>query len=226
MRRYMVNTVLGGAVLFLGACSTATTQAPSANPSGFLTGKFYKGKDGQALMVYVDPDAQWRQYDKILIDPVTLWSDAETSNLPKGEAQQLQNYLDKSLRRELKKDYTLVDRPGPGVMRLRVAITEAEGSSHVQDTVSAAGSDSQLSPGSSPIAGGTSKFVAAAGIEGELRDAMTNDRLAAAIDRRVGEKSLKRESQTWADIENAFDYWSRRLRARLAQLRSGQTLTE
>ena len=34
------------------------------------------------------------------------------------------------------KEYTIVDNPGPGVLRLRVAMTEAEGSMVVMDTIS------------------------------------------------------------------------------------------
>ena len=48
---------------------------------------------------------------------------------------------------------------------------------------------------------------------------MSGTRLAAAIDRRVGARTLKPESGTWDDVEDAFRYWADRLRDRLEELR-------
>jgi hypothetical protein len=41
------------------------------------------------------------------------------------------------------------------------------------------------------------------------------------VDRRAGTKALRGGVSTWADVQNAFDYWSERLRTRLAELRKG-----
>jgi hypothetical protein len=71
------------------------------------------------------------------------------------------------------------------------------------------------------VATGTAAFVGKAGIEGEIQDALTEQRLAAAVDRQVGQKRLEGATNTWDDVQGAFDYWSERLRMRLAQLRAG-----
>jgi len=218
-RRWFRCAWLAAALLVLAACA-ATEQAREPEPSGFLTGKFYAGKEGQPLLVYVKPDAQWRRYDKILIDPVTIWCESGLVDVPPEEAQALADQLETSLRRELAKDYTLVERPGPGVMRLRAAITEAKGARRVLNVASTVGPTMRLLSSAKRLATGTHAFVGHAGIEGELLDSMTNERLAAAIDRRAGAKTLSGATSKWDDVQQAFDYWADRLRTRLAELRA------
>jgi hypothetical protein len=69
----------------------------------------------------------------------------------------------------------------------------------------------------------TQVLVGRAGVEAEVLDAVTNERLGAALDRRAGTKALRGGVSTWADVQNAFDYWSERLRTRLAELRRQPT---
>jgi len=223
-----VTTVgLGTACLAVGLAGCAPThQARSVKPAGFLGdySRLQPGKEGEALLVYRNANAQWRKYDKMLIEPVTIWGGGAKSGLlmdvPADEEQVLADYLDASLRNALGKDYKLVDRPGPGVMRLRVAITEAEGSTVPLDLASTVIPQIRTLSTAKRIATGTDLFVGKAGIEGELKDSLTDERLAAAVDRRVGQKSVEGVGNTWGDVEDAFDQWAERLRARLAQLRA------
>jgi hypothetical protein len=60
----------------LAGCA-ASQQARNVEESGFL-GEDYallrEGEEGEALLTYVDPDAPWRTYEKIKLDPVTIWA--------------------------------------------------------------------------------------------------------------------------------------------------------
>ena len=106
------------------------------------------------------------------------------------------------------------------VLRLRVAITEAEGSWWVVDGRLGDAMDPDLKAvGAKPPSSATRSFVGEAGIEAEILDASTGTRLAAAIDRRAGGSSWKPEESKWEDVENAFRYWADRLRDRLRELR-------
>jgi len=69
------------------------------------------------------------------------------------------------------------------------------------------------------VASDTQVLVGRAGVEGEVLDGLTGQRLAAAVDRRAGTKALRGGVSTWADVQNAFDFWSERLRTGLAELR-------
>ena len=71
------------------------------------------------------------------------------------------------------------------------------------------------------LAADTQIFVGTAGIEAEILDSVTGERLAAAVDERAGSKALKGSTSTWSDVKDAFDYWAERLKVRLAELRGG-----
>ncbi len=64
-------------------------------------------------------------------------------------------------------------------------------------------------------------LVGRAGVEAEILDGVTGQRLAAAVDRRAGTKTLRGGVSKWSDVQNAFDYWSEKLRTRLTELRQG-----
>jgi hypothetical protein len=216
------------AVAALGAVGCAAThQARGAKPSGFLGdySELRPGKQGEALLVYVRPGVDWKKYDKIWLEPVTMWGGATSGllqSVPKDEAQVLADYLDASLRNSLAKDYKLVDKAGPGTLRLRIAVTEAEGSTVPLDLASTVVPQMRTLSTVKRIATGTDAFVGKAGVEGEIEDSITDQRLAAAVDRQVGEKRLKGVGNTWDDVQGAFDYWSERLRRRLADFRAGR----
>src|SRR5215831_4268560 len=128
------------------ACST-TQQAPitqtelQAQPGakcallGSDCNRLVPGKEGQAALRYVNPNASWSQYQKILIEPVTFWG-GDATQISTEDQQRLVNYDQQVLREELGKKFQLVDQPGPGVMRLQVAIIDATAATPGLRTVS------------------------------------------------------------------------------------------
>jgi hypothetical protein len=219
-RSWTGAVVVAAAATALAAC--AAGQSGKAKPAGFLGdySKLHEGAKGQALLVYVDPQVHFSKYHKMMIDPVTIWRSADTNDIPPDEAQDLIDDLDDVLRITLDDHYEIVKQPGPDVLRLRVAITEAEGSWRVVDGRLGDKLDSDLQAVSpKKPSNATRSFVGKAGIEAELLDAASGVRVAAAIDRRAGASTVKPEENAWEDVEAAFRYWADRLRDRLAELR-------
>lgn len=216
--------IVGAALAALAFSACAAGQAGKAKPSGFLGdyGKLHAGQSGQALLVYRDPNADFAKYTKLMIDPVTIWRDADTKDIPATEAQDLIEDLDDVLRITLDDDYTIVKQAGPDVLRLRAAITEAEGSWRVIDGRLGDRLDKDLQAVHPTPSSDTRSFVGKAGIEAELLDSVSGVRLAAAVDRRAGAHTLKPDANKWADVEDAFRYWADRLRDRLRELRKGK----
>ena len=136
----------------------------------------------------------------------------------------MRTYLDASLRQQLKKDYSLVSRPGPGVMRLRVALTEAKGSKVVLDTLSTVMPYTLALSVIKRASVGSHTSVGSARVEMEMLDAQTETRLIAAVDERAGKKVTGKfdKWEKWQDAQDAYDYWSGQLRTRLAELRAGK----
>lgn len=210
-------------VIVLVGCE-ATYQARDVETSGFL--KDYsilkEGVGNEALLVYKNPEANFSKYDKILFEPIELWRPAESdlAELEDEEAQRLGTYLYDSVKKQLEKDWEMVDKPGPGVLRLRGAITEAG------DSVTAMNMISTILPYGRAISAGrrlitgTGSFVGKASVECEITNSQTGTLLFAAVDRRVGAKTVMGMWSSWDDVEKAYDYWGERIRIRLAEERA------
>jgi hypothetical protein len=207
----------------LAAC--ATTRQPRSKPetSGFLGdySQLRPGGDDQAQLVYLNPDVDFSEYAAIQIESVTVWGEAGMSSIPSDGRQALTDRLYEAIHDALRKDWSIVHQPGPGVMTLRAALTEAKGSKVALDTVTTAIPQVRLLASAVGLSADTAATVGKARVEGEIRDSLTGIRLMAAVDERVGSRSFSGVTDKWSDVEEAFAYWAERLRKRLAELRGG-----
>ena len=214
MRRLVAIVV---ALLSLPACSAresrpAPVQPPAEN-SGFLDdySSLRAGAPGDVLLVYRNPAADWRAYDKLLIEPVTLWRSGKGSLSPLSEDDllRLANDFEAAVRRRAGSSFAVVDQPGPGVLLVRLGITQARASDPVLDVLTASGASVETTPGGGgPLSPEMRQFVESAAIEGELRDAQTHQLLAQGIDRR---RSGAPPIATWADLDGMFARWADRV---------------
>ena len=207
----------------LTACAT-TQQATTVIRSGFLDDYsiLQKGAGAnEALLRYVNPTADWKHYTKVMIDPVQLWMGEGSSlrDIPREERIRLTSVLLGKIQDSLLADYRVVREAGPQVMRISVALTEAEASHTVLDTISSVLPTGYVISGTKSLATGTGTFVGSAGVEAKITDAELGTLLAAAVDRRGGAKSLSGVTSEWNDVEESFQYWASTLRYRLCQWR-------
>ncbi|MCP5057855.1 MAG: DUF3313 domain-containing protein [bacterium] len=213
--------VMAAALVALGCATGPTRQARRTETAGFLGSysQLQKGGKDDALLVYRNPEADFTRYDKVLVEPVAAWGSAST-DVDMDRLQVLIDYLDAALRHSLAQDYEIVERTGPGVLRLRVAITEADGSNVPLDIVSAVIPQIRLLTAVVGLGTTTQLFVGSAGIEAEILDGMTDERLLAAVDRRGGGRTFEGSTASWDDVQKAFDFWAERVRTRLAEERA------
>lgn len=213
------------ALFFLQGCAS-TQQRRDVVKTGFLSdySLLTEGKgEYEALQRYINPDADWGSYDKVIIDSVAVWKNEETQDVDPKDLQMLTDFLYSHLQEALGKDYTVVSQPGPGVMRAAFAITEAEASSPTADVVTSIIPQTRILTGLKGYAvGGKPGFVGTAGIEAKITDAKTGKILLEAVDRRGGTKDLSGMTNEWNDVEKAHIYWTETLRYRLCLLR-GET---
>ncbi len=218
---------IGIAALVIVGCAT-TEQVPNVRMSGFLGdySQLHRGRSGQAEFTYLDRNVDLGKYQRAILDPVQLWAaNTKTSALSKlsqEDQQLLVNYLYVSLHDALMRDYIIVNEPGPDVMRIRCAITEARATSPVKDllsTVTPAGLGISYAK---RLVVGTHSAVGVVSIEGELLDSVTGQRIAAVVDRRAGTKSLLGKPTRWGDVQDAFSFWARRMQTNLALIRTHQ----
>jgi hypothetical protein len=212
------------ALCLLSAC--VTHQAKKTDTAGFLGdySQLKEGNDNQTLLVYLNPQADIKSYTKILMDPIRIYASKEHTMMNVSSEQQAKilNYANAAVREKLAADYVFVEEPGPGVMRLRIALTEAEGSRVVLDTVSTIVPIGLAISGIQKLATGSCSFVGSAGVEMDLQDSLTGERLMACVDRRIGGKVTGEfdKFDKWRTVKNAVDYWAKRLQMRLAEQRT------
>jgi hypothetical protein len=226
--KFLSGILMGGLLLGLTACRTTHQVTKGVEESGFLSdySQLEKGKKCQADLVYVNQSADWAKYTKVWIKPVELWHaddpKSKLGSLSKEKQQMLVDYLHTSLHEHLSKDYQIVDAAGPDVLVLRCAITEGKGSKPVMDLISAVYPAGLVLSYGKQLIWGTGAGVGVTTIEAEILDGQSNQRLAAAVDRRAGTKALRTKFDgRWGDVKLCFDWWSQRLATVLVELKAG-----
>ncbi|MGZ4957855.1 MAG: DUF3313 domain-containing protein [Methylomonas sp.] len=220
--------LLGLGLLMLSACST-TQKAPIDMTSGVNCGLLGKdcgsrltpgGKD-QIGLRYINPAAQWTSYKQIMISPVTFWG-GDTTQVSAADQQTLVNYFNEQLHEQLGKQFTIVQQPGPGVMKIDVAMTDAETATPVLRSISMIVPQAHMLSNLKYLATGTFPFVGGAQAEMRITDSVTGKVLAEGLDKRIGGGAFRTGFQwQWGDAENAINTWSEMAAKRLAAWTSG-----
>ena len=188
--------------------------------SGFLENYpyFEQGPKGGADLVYLKKDVDFSSYDKVMMDHVVFYfsEDAKYKGIHADELKELADTFHKAFAEALANGYSLVDKPGPGVLRIRTAITDLVPSNPGLSGVTTVIPIGLAISAIKSTAGGGHTGVGEASIEVEFLDSMTNERIAAAVDTRPGDKL---EGLTkWGAAKGAFEFWAERLRTWLDQI--------
>jgi hypothetical protein len=147
------------------------------------------GRDGPPRLRFINPNTDFAGYERIIVDPVVVWEDDTlyAAGIATAELRGLAEYFEASLREELAHAFDVVDRPEPGTLRLKAALTGVTGS-------------------------GTS-------VELDLRDAMTDERLAAVVGSRDSEGIASGPQEPWSEARESLRIWALRTRDRFAAIR-------
>jgi hypothetical protein len=224
IRRLMLGAVCA---VLLTACAHSEQAGGygKAEPSGFL--KDYSklqpaANDTEATLVYFTPDkAKFRSYTKVWLEPVQVWrgEKSDAKDLDQEDANHVSQYLWSSVDRETRKDYPMTREAGPGVMRVRIAVTEAGKGVPFLDNLTAAYPGTAVMSQGKRLIAGTNTLVGKASIELEVTDSETGELIAAAVDRRGGGKYAWKALNRWEDFEQASTYWAKKFRWRACTLR-------
>jgi hypothetical protein len=210
--------------LSVGCAGSRQPRGPVVE-SGFLGdySQLKPGKSGQAKLVYIAPDVDWNSYHAIQLDSVTLWpgKDGSLAKVSSQDQQRLADTLYKDLYQELAKQNRMVKHAGPGVLRVRAALTEASPTNVPLNAVATFIPQVRGPTTVLGLAANTALTVGEASVEVEATDSLTGRRLAAAVDKRVGQRSV-RALGTWSQVDAAFDAWAKQFADRLAALKAGK----
>ena len=200
VHRLGVLGVFASLLALLAGCEPSE-QTPAVGSSGFLGdySQLQPGRADQAQLIYINSEADFSPYENVIVDPVVLWEGAgsDLSDVSPDELQSLARDLETAMRKQLGLEFQVIERPEPGTLRIRIAIVEAKRSS----------------ASSSPA------FVGSVGIELEVLDANSGERLVAAADSRGDTAAPPGSSRAGTDVRAAFDDWAGRARDRLSAFR-------
>jgi Protein of unknown function (DUF3313) len=223
----------GLAALLISGCSTTVESTPAvekavesggplpSSVTGFLgpdASKLAPGPEGGAALVWINPNAQWSSYNKIQLMPVEFWAAADSKVSPADQAV-LTEYFYNQLQTNLSKSFTLVNRPGPGVMTLKVALMDATTAVPGLRTISVIVPQARVLNLAQSMATDSYAFVGSAEAEMKLNDSVTGTLLVEAVDQRAGGMGIKSAASfEWGDAQNAMDYWAQKIPNRIFQL--------
>jgi hypothetical protein len=216
----------------LTACTETVSQQPTAKmqdqngaPGPALTGFFgdnapllKPGTSDEAALRYINPNANWPHYTKIMLEPVQFW-DAANTEVSQSDQHMLTAYMYNKFAEELGKNYTLVDEGGPDVMVVQTALVNATSATPGLRSISVVVPQARVLNGLQSAVTDSYVFVGSAEAMFRIYDAQTGQLLAAAADQRAGGMSVTTAAQwQWGDAENAMNLWAERANERLMKL--------
>ena len=200
-------------IVLIGGC--AAQKIETKETSGFLKdySGFSKGSEEQLGLIYEKPGLDLSAYKKVMIDHVVIYLNpsSEAQAIEPEQMTELSRYFHKSLIKVLESRYTITDQPGPDVLRIRTAITDIEPGHPFAGSISSVLPVGIAISSATKAVSDTNVGVGRAAMEIELVNSTTDERLAAAVDRREGGKQFG--SGKWDDVEEAFDNWAEKLGA-------------
>ncbi len=195
--------VLIASQILLCACATSVSEQ---DQSGFLSDYSRLEKIDDNMLRFVDDSAG--DISSFIIDPVviTFRQPPDEQVFTDEELSEITEYYDEAVIEALSKDegYPLVELPGPGVMRIRIGIT------NVEETIGVLNISIYTKI--------TGLGLGGASFDGEIVDSVTGKQLAAVVRWGTGSRILKAGITHMGDAKIAIDRWAKDLRAQIDEV--------
>ncbi len=241
--------LLGGCAELAGQLTGPSGDVTVSDPvritrSGFLSDyqRLTKAPGGDGALCWRNPEVDLKRYDKVLITRilVSLKADQQEAVDP-TDLKALVDYFHNALSKSLKPQMQIVTQPGPGVLVLRIELTNlvpTQVSRSLAGTAIPYGFVAEAASG--PASGrpaGSTPYLGETGIEMQFLDGASNVVLGECADTQIGRKyaadidagaaaatntwikGYMSSFQSWSYARDAFDKWSLQIADRLAVLR-------
>lgn len=251
-----------GAALLLGACAgsnpagggseasisgTVASEATAANVRhvGFLTdyARLRPMPGGGGLLCWRAPGVHWTQYNKVMFERIQVYLAGGTGkSVDPTDLKMLIDYFHSDLVAAIQPVAQVVDVTGPGVLRVRFALTNLVPTNTTASLVGTAapyGFVAEIGSGAaSGKPAGSTPYLGQTGMEVQFRDGVSNNIVAECADTEIGVKyaadmdaGVTGAAETWVNgymdsfkqwtyAKNAFDKWSAEFAQRFAELRN------
>ena len=195
---------IGGFALCLSACAGCEGTPKSV---GFLSDYSRLTAEGSNLR-YVD-EGRLANYSSFVVDPVSVHfhEGAKGRDTDSATLRKFKTALRTAIVESLSSPYRVVSQPGPGVARIRVAITDVR-----KDTPAL-----NVLPQTRLMGAG----FGGAAMEGEVVDSQSGDQIAAVIQTQKGNALSLAGYSEWSSAETVLKDWAKKFRERLDKARAG-----
>ena len=226
----LISMLISGNVLAKDPEPQAPTRDEQLQYSGFLENydDFKILNPETNAEVWIKPPHQdlslLKDYKAIVFSPIEIWMHSATDyqGIDPNELKLITDYFLEQLEINLGKNFEIVQKSGPNVMNLRIAITGVRKGKPHKEVYDFIPVKLVWDAGNSVYRKATGKHldVYEAQVEMEILDTQSGERLVAAIDKHGVEDTTEEGEDTWAPLKEVIDYWAEIISRRLYQARS------
>jgi hypothetical protein len=221
------------------------TRAKVANV-GFLSepARLRPAPGGEGFLCWRQADVNWKRFDKIMIERIQVYITPRSAQAPidPTDLKTLIDYFHGALVQNLKPQAQIVDAPGPGVLRVRLALTSLVPTNAVESLAGTAvpyGFVAEMGSGAATgRPAGSTPYMGQTGLEAQFLDGGTGRVVAECADTEIGlkyaaalNKGAASAAEAWANgyassftswsyAQDAFNKWSAAIARRFGELRA------
>ena len=189
------------AVVLVAGLVAACPATERVKYSGFLKNYSQLKPDPKfdGALRWQDPKVNLASYNKFIVDPVLIHfaTKADGIGINPAELAELTAFARKTFIQKLSKNFRVVSSPGPGTLRLRVAITGIKETTPILNL--------------HPAMKFSGMGLGGASAEGEVLDSLTGKRIIAAADSRMGDRvDFKAGMSKLGHAKQVIEFWAER----------------
>jgi len=219
-------------------------SAASVRRVGFLTDytRLQAMPGGNGILCWRSPGADWKQYNKVMFERIQVYLRSDSPRpVDPTDLKMLIDYFHSDLVAAIKPLAQVVDAAAPGVLRVRIALTDlvpTNTMASVAGTAAPYGFVAEIGAGAATgKPAGSTPYLGQTGMEVQFRDGGSGQIVAECADREIGLKyaadlnagaagaaenwvnGYVDSFSQWTYARNAFDKWSVEFARRFAALR-------
>jgi hypothetical protein len=229
-----------------GTAGTVASEATVANVRrvGFLAdySRLQPMPGGGGMLCWRNAGTNWKQYDKVMFERIQVFlKPGSMQPVDPTDLKMLIDYFHSDLVKALQPEAQIVNAAGPGVLRVRFALTDLVPTNAVLSIAGTAapyGFVAEIGAGAATgKPAGSTPYLGQTGMEVQFRDGASGQLLAECADREIGLKyaadmnagsagaaenwinGYMDSFQQWSYAKTAFDKWAIEFAQRFAALR-------
>ena len=231
-----------------GAGSAGTVasdvSAASVRRVGFLTdySRLQPMPGGGGMLCWRNAGTNWKRFDKVMFERIQVFlKPGSTQSVDPTDLKMLIDYFHSDLVKAMQPEAQVVNAPGSGVLRVRIALTDLVPTNTIASLAGTAapyGFVAEIGAGAAtgkPV--GSTPYLGQTGIEVQFRDGASGQLIGECADREIGLKyaadlnagaagaaenwvnGYMDSFQQWSYAKTAFDKWANEFAQRFALLR-------